>query len=937
MVNNVGSIKNTSNIYGIAFKAYKQASNPVSSNSEIFTNALSNNYNTDYNVKLPQSYKKTGVTKLKNGLELHSYVLGNGHKITIVPMEGSPATVKNYVNVGSMNETDDIKGISHFLEHMAFNGTTGENGYKKLVWGDSFRLIDKLGGWTNASTNYAITDYVNSTPMLEDKDIEEQIKILAAMTEDLALPENMIEKEKSPVCSEINMIMDRPETIALDQTVRSLFNIKSSADELVAGSTAHIQNLDRNKVKEYYDKYYTPDNMNLVITGDVNPDEIIKTVAKEFHSTKKSIGRKYEEKLIPIKETVRKDFISDKATDTNIIIGFEGPASNDSKSLIGMEILSEYLNTEDFGLSKELRDLNAFGSHSMEKISSNPYSPQLNMYTINSSEENSEKALNSLYKKLANLKSPDEQTINNLKKKLLMDYKDYMEYSETVNGLIGKSVLSGNIDYVTEYENILNRITKEDIDKLINKHFDVNRAAITLVHPNTTAKELESNFNNLSFKGINRKPVETDKISETVLNNNYKLDFIDTKNDNISFNIKMKYDIPKDINPAAFDVLDYIYATGIKEMSEADYNKFNQENNIDNYAAVTNEYLTLGGYSDYKNFELNLNKAIELFNNPRINDEEVEKAVYKLKDMIMRTQDTSAGLYYDYESQFNPRYVSKDKMLECLEKVTKEDVFKLLKYIKENSMGYIVMNSPEGDKEIKNKAIKILNTLDSVKPFEIKTDKVYKETEKPVLLTKERPVSQADISQTYKFKYTDNIKEQAVLRIMNTILSSSDSIGLFNSLRERDHLAYTVFSDFGISEDCGELSLNILTTTDNKETNEISYDNVQKSINGFNRQIALLLNSAYTDEDFESAKRALKANLLNQEGVSNKLNVVAKSMCKKEGIEYRNIMYNTIDSITREDVDNMAKEIFSKKPIYSIVASKDTLEANKDFLNSLIV
>jgi predicted Zn-dependent peptidase len=160
-------------------------------------------------------------------------------------MEGSPTIVKNYVNVGSMNETDDIKGISHFLEHMAFNGTTGENGYIKLDTGDSFKKIDRLGGWTNASTNYALTDYVNSTPLLEDKDLEEQIKILAAMTEDLALTPEMIEKEKGPVCSEINMILDNPQTILIDQTVRTLFNIKSSADELVAGSTKHIENLTK--------------------------------------------------------------------------------------------------------------------------------------------------------------------------------------------------------------------------------------------------------------------------------------------------------------------------------------------------------------------------------------------------------------------------------------------------------------------------------------------------------------------------------------------------------------------------------------------------------------------------------------------------------------------------------------------------------------------
>ena len=132
------------------------------------------NITPDFAVATPQKYTKLGITELSNGLKIHSYKLANGHRISIIPMEGSPTIVQNYVNVGSMNETDDIKGISHFLEHMAFNGTTGENGYIKLNTGDSFKKIDELGGWTNASTNYAVTDYVNSTPMLEENDLEEQ-------------------------------------------------------------------------------------------------------------------------------------------------------------------------------------------------------------------------------------------------------------------------------------------------------------------------------------------------------------------------------------------------------------------------------------------------------------------------------------------------------------------------------------------------------------------------------------------------------------------------------------------------------------------------------------------------------------------------------------------------------------------------------------------
>ena len=107
------------------------------------------------------------------------------------------------------------------------------------------------------------------------------------------------------------------------------------------------------------------------------------------------------------------------------------------------------------------------------------------------------------------------------------------------------------------------------------------------------------------------------------------------------------------------------------------------------------------------------------------------------------------------------------------------------------------------------------------------------------------------------------------------------------------------------------------------------------SINGFNRQIGLLLNSKYTEEDLESAKRILKADLLKTEGVRAKIFALSLGLDMPEGVEYSNKLFNVIDSITREDVDNMAANIFSKQPIYAIVASKDTLDANKDFFEQL--
>lgn len=876
----------------------------------------------DFSIKTPQKYTKLGITELSNGLQMYSYKLANGHRVSIIPMEDSPAVVKNYINVGSMNETDDIKGISHFLEHMAFNGTDGKNGHVKLAQGDSFRKIDQLGGWTNASTNYALTDYVNSTPQLNDKDLEEQIKIIAAMTEDLSLNKLMIEKEKGPVCSEINMILDNPQTILMDQTVRSLFNIKSSADELVGGSTKHIKDLTREQVKNYYDTYYTPDNMNLVITGDVEPDKVIELVSKNFHSNKKSSGNKYETKLNPISKTIRKDFLSDKATSSEIMLGFTGPKGNDAKSKILFEIAQEYLDLNSLGINKALKEYNTHSITGMEKISTNPNNPTIIYYTASCADDKSEQVLKTIFKNLANIKSISSKELNIIKEKLLQDYKNGLQYSANVNNMAGNSIINGNTDYFTNYESILNDITPSDLDNFNKKYLDINKTALTVIHP--------------SFKG-HKKPVNSDKISEQTLSNNYKAAFYETKNDNIYFNINLKFTPPKNINPAAIEVLDEIYSTGTLNKNKDEFEQFKENNNIKISTVLSNNSLDIYANSSLNKFKDTSLLVKELIEQPRITNEDFEKAVNSITDRLSRKKDSAIGLYIDNEAKTNPLYSSKYHILDGLKTLTKKDVEDLQKYIMQNAKGSVIMNLPEGvNKEgVKEEALANFENLRPVKPYNYEPEKVYRANDEVTVLTKDSSVSQADIMQLFKFPLENTAKENAVSEIMNTILSNSASIGLFNTLREKEHLAYSVYSNIDRLENCGELSLHILTTTDNKEIGEIEYENVQKSINGFNRQIKELLDNKYSDEDLESAKKILKANLLQKEGVQSKLDSLNKGLSSKEGIEYDNRLFEIIDSITREDINRFAQKVFMNKPIYSIVASKDTLEANKDYFESL--
>ena len=905
---------------------FKQANEQKLVKNELEIKNLSN-VTPDFAINKPISYSNLGIETLNNGLKVHSYKLANGHRVTIIPMEGSPAVVKNYVNVGSMNETQNIKGISHFLEHMAFNGTNGQNGHIKLEVGDSFKKIDELGGWTNASTNYAITDYVNSTPQLKSGDLEKQIKVIAAMTEDLKLSDEMIEKEKKPVCSEINMILDNPQTIALDQTVRALFKIKNPADELVGGSVAHIQNLTRKDVLDYYNKYYTPDNMNLVITGDVNPDEVIKLVAKNFNSKKISQGKKFEEKLTPINNTIRKDFTSDKATSTEIILGFSGPKNNDVKENIAFDIARAYLGSSFSNLGKNLKQYNSYPYIASEKISTNPNNPQMIYLATSCTEKNSEKALKSIFNSISSQKPISQRELDSIKQNLLKSHNDYLEYSSNVNDSVGRAILDGNIEYFTKYDDIVKNMTVDDVNNTFNKYFDLNKTAVILVHPKN---------NNVSFKGTNKRlPINNENISEYKLNNNFDVGLYKTKNSNIDYNIMLKADTPYNKKAGVVELLNEIYSMGTKSYDEDAWNKYMEENNFNISIGCSKYGISVNCDSIFDKRNNVYKYAKDLLYSPNITQENLEIAKSRLKDYLSRQQDSANRLYNNFEASNNPYEFTEGEILNSIDNITLEDLKECHNYLVNNSRGIVTANLPYGKENIvKDEILKNVSVLNIVKPNSVNYSKIYTENKKAKVLQKVNNNSQADIMQVYKFQTGNTIKENILAELTNSILTNS-SIGLFNNLREKEHLAYSVYSNISRTSDRGELSCHILTTTDNKEIGEYSYDNVQKSIDGFNRQINELINGNFTELDFENAKLALKADLLDSEGTPAKLGLLSTGLNSKYGINYLNQLYEQIDGITKDDIISFADKIFSNKPIYSITASKDTLDYNKEYLKNL--
>ena len=107
--------------------------------------------------------------------------------------------------------------------------------------------------------------------------------------------------------------------------------------------------------------------------------------------------------------------------------------------------------------------------------------------------------------------------------------------------------------------------------KGIKKYFDLNKTAITLVHP---AKENQE----ISFKGGKREPLNTEKISEHKLENEFDIGLYKTKNNNIEYNIALYLDKPYNKKAGVIEVLNEIYSMGTSSMSEDEFKRFEEKN-----------------------------------------------------------------------------------------------------------------------------------------------------------------------------------------------------------------------------------------------------------------------------------------------------------------------------------------------------------------------
>jgi len=188
-------------------------------------------------------------------------------------------------NVGSMQEEDNQRGLAHFLEHMAFNGT--KNFPKNTRSIDEFTqsIGMRMGENLNAYTSFDETVYMlSNVPVTKQGSIDSCLLILHDWSAFLTLADSMIEKERGVIREEWRTRSNAQQRL-WEQQLPKMYPGSRYANRLPIGSPDVINNFKPDELRAYYKKWYRPDLQAIIVVGDINVDQIeamIQTIFKDI-------------------------------------------------------------------------------------------------------------------------------------------------------------------------------------------------------------------------------------------------------------------------------------------------------------------------------------------------------------------------------------------------------------------------------------------------------------------------------------------------------------------------------------------------------------------------------------------------------------------------------------------------------------------------------
>ncbi|MEI7475338.1 MAG: insulinase family protein [bacterium] len=878
---------------------------------------------------LGYKFIRTFKTPLSS-LEGTIYQLNNGHNVIILPKKGSIA-VQTHVKNGSFDEPAELKGISHYIEHILAGYVEKEN----------WKSISK-----NAETNITETRYHFNLPLQHADELENYFAEFADSIIKPDFSQKAVDKERPIILAEAGESPDSDSKRADKLAIKQLFNTEKVFFNTI-GTEETIKNITPQKLTDYYNSRYAPNKMTTIIVGDITAQQGVELVNKYF-GKQKNLNIKYEPPINNYKITnqpIRSDIVrtDPKLDRAAISINLKGFDEDNYLDRTNANVLFSTLSEKSKNRFKEFS-----GSLDITYsiISTEANAPNIISIDGWCDKGKEEDFLKAVYKYIEESKkiAISQYDIDSYKNDLKLSSSLCSEESELLSNSIGSNYgPNNNIQQFEDRLKTIDKISGKSLIDFANKYFDLNKASIVVTHPQEKSAEIEQK--KVSFAG--KSPIyETKDIKQYTLKNNIHLvihgaDNVSTAK--IDFNIINKNTPKQKVGTA--NILRSMLRNGVDGIEKEFFKQQLKHDSIDLDASTGCRNICFSEFCRGEQATKSIEMALKQLAKPPLtqdNLDEVKKDYRKIVKIMEK-----------YPSDFVDNEIYKNTILETttadvfnnFENITLDDVKNLYKDLLSNSKACATIVLPKA--ELLNQEQSIINKLSSIpivfKPFEyssfetpeaitpLKTSKVFikAKDEQP-----QNPDFIASISQTYKLitpnKHYDP-KLSVGLSCLNNILGGSSSSRLMKDLREKQGLAYEVRSSYDYYDQLGSMTLEINTNTKEDKSN------IQKAINGFKDNINKIMYWPVSDEELKLAKDSMISGIFQSYETALNLNgALNDAVYSRQGLNLINEKLKAIKEITPEYIQQLAIMLFKNQhSLFGILAPKDALKQNEEFFAKL--
>ncbi|MCA9279400.1 MAG: insulinase family protein [Phycisphaeraceae bacterium] len=189
------------------------------------------------------------------------------------------ASIWLHIRTGSLNELDSQRGIAHFLEHMAFNGSENFPPGSVIPFFEELGLT--FGRHQNAMTGFADTRYTLALPDNSMEMFDKGLLFLSDVAGRLTLPAEEIEKERGVILEEKRTRLGAQQRM-FEKILEDISPGSRFGQRLPIGTEERLLNMQRDDFAAYYKKWYVPENMTVIAVGDINEQQMVDAISRAF-------------------------------------------------------------------------------------------------------------------------------------------------------------------------------------------------------------------------------------------------------------------------------------------------------------------------------------------------------------------------------------------------------------------------------------------------------------------------------------------------------------------------------------------------------------------------------------------------------------------------------------------------------------------------------